>query len=176
MRPAPEKVARAIYAARVIVEAELERAGVRAAELDDAVQQVAIDAVRAAAKERLAWTKPWALRAWIRVVAWHVGERFRADVARREILVGRTRMEGLATVPPAEDALIAMESLRIAANATTPQRWRALRSFMAGVPIAVIAARANMKVPSAYGLLQQARKDIAAALGRADLMVPPRRR
>lgn len=162
MTPALDAVALAAYSERDVIEKELARGGVAEHDIEDAVQDVLMTALHAAERGTLAFSPRWAFRSWLRTVA-----RRQANVYRqRAALAALLPKEEPHEAPSPEDRYLAREMLRVLAASTTPERWKTMRSYAAGISVHEIAKRDGIRAASVYNRLRLAREDFAAALAR----------
>lgn len=159
-----DMIAIVIMAERRTIEKALEWAGVDAADRDDLVQDVVILAVDAAQQGRVAWQHRASLVRWLHVVASRCALDYQGRAARREL--PHAHPEDGRVVPSAEELYLRREALALAARATSAARWRCLRAWASGVDVATIARRERIAVPTVYGWIDRARRDIRKALAR----------
>ena len=165
MTPAlADVIARTIMRERDTITRALQSAGVAPADVPDVCQDVVLVALAAAQDGRLAWQHRASLVRWLHVVASRHALDYQGRAARRELPEAEPADARL--VPSAEDRYFARETLRIAAASTTPERWRVLRAWASGVPVADIARRERLTAPGVYSRIERARRDIRAAFAR----------
>ena len=132
MTPAlADVIARTIMRERDTITRALQSAGVAPGDVDDVCQDVVLVALAAAQDGRLAWQHRASLVRWLHVVASRHALDYQGRAARREL--PEADPEDVRLAPSAEDRYLVRETLRIAATSTTPERWRCLRSWAAGV-------------------------------------------
>ena len=159
-----DMIALVVLSERRTIERALQRAGVAAEDIPDVEQDVLVFAVQAAQDGRLRWEDRAARIRWLYVVALRRGI---AHVRRVELRARYERTHDTERLAPsAEDRYLVRETLRIAATSTTPERWRCLRGWANGVPLAAIARREGLTPPGVYSRIERARRDIRAAFRR----------
>jgi DNA-directed RNA polymerase specialized sigma24 family protein len=165
MTPAlADVIARTIMRERDTITRALQSAGVAPGDVDDVCQDVVLVALAAAQDGRLAWQHRGSLVRWLHVVASRHALDYQGRAARREL--PEAEPEDARLVPSAEDRYLTRETLRVAATSTTPERWRVLRAWANGVPVADIARREGLTAPGVYSRIERARRDIRAAFTR----------
>jgi DNA-directed RNA polymerase specialized sigma24 family protein len=165
MTPAlADVIARTIMRERDTITRALQSAGVAPGDVDDVCQDVVLVALAAAQEGRMAWQHRASLVRWLHVVASRHALDYQGRAARREL--PEAYPEDARLVPSAEDRYLLRETLRNAAASTTPERWRCLRGWAAGVPVATIARREGLTAPGVYSRIERARRDIRAAFAR----------
>lgn len=162
MTPAlADVIARTIMRERDIITRALQSAGVAPGDVDDVCQDVVLAALAAAQDGHLAWQHRASLVRWLHVVAPRHALDYQGRAPRREL--PEAEPEDLRLVPSAEGRYLLRETLALAAKSTTPERWRALRAWCNGVPVAEIVRREGLTVPGVYSRLERARRDIRSA-------------
>ena len=90
------------------------------------------------------------------------------------------RTASAAEKPPAaidpERRYLGREALAFCRRATSPERWKAIRSWALGTPAAVIAQREGIPLATVYSRIWHAREDIRAAFARDDAAIYVRRK
>jgi DNA-directed RNA polymerase specialized sigma24 family protein len=123
-------------------------------------------------RHRVPWHHPPSLRGFLRIVTTRmVYEWWAANPIASEL-----RDEDAVLELNAERLTIARDMLRFLREATTPERWRAVRARAQGIPAHAIAQREGIPTATIYTRLRDAAEDFRAALARDDAAIWIRRR
>lgn len=160
----PDPILRAILAQLGSARRALARLGIEGTDADELTQNALLVTYRAARSDRMRWQEPRAVRGYLRTVARRLGWRYQRKRGRFTAFEEHHEPE----IQSSEEALLARGLLRTLRESTTPERWRAVRSFALGTSVKEIAARERVPMGTIYTRLRLARLDFEAALSREE--------
>lgn len=163
-RIAQDLISRAVLAQVATVRRSLARSGIQGDDASEIEQTVVWSTYKAARFGRVQWHDAGALRGFLRTLtrraAWQWWKAHRALVEFQE--------HHEPSIASSEEAVLASSVIRILRESTTPERWRAVRSFALGTKVKDIAARERVPASTIYNRLRLARLDFEAAIAREE--------